>query len=140
LRTHTSGALELANAPKMRPMINHIHLVSRHFRDFVHHVVVMIYPVGTLDQLADIFTKPLSSLHFVNNIGKRSQGSKDPVVAQYGRCSGSGKNRDLGYDHFTRLTSTTLELGVDARLEIIKATVSDRDVMVGAPKDPARLG
>jgi hypothetical protein len=61
-----SGALEMAKTPKMRPTTKHINLVFRHFRDFVHHGLIMIYPVGTLDQLADIFTKPLSSIFFEN--------------------------------------------------------------------------
>jgi hypothetical protein len=58
------GALELAKAPKMRPRTKHITLVFHHFRHFVRRGLTMIYPVGTLDQLADIFTKPLSSLLF----------------------------------------------------------------------------
>jgi hypothetical protein len=59
-----SGALELAKAPKMRPRTKHINLVFHHFRDYVRRGLIVIYPVGTLDQLADIFTKPLSSVLF----------------------------------------------------------------------------
>jgi hypothetical protein len=59
-----SGALELAKAPKRRPRTKHINLVFHHFRDYVRRGLIVIYPVGTLEQLADIFTKPLSSAFF----------------------------------------------------------------------------
>jgi hypothetical protein len=57
-----SGALELTKAPKMRSRTKHINLVFLHFRDYVHHGLIVIYPVGTLDQMADIFTKTLFSV------------------------------------------------------------------------------
>jgi hypothetical protein len=59
-----SGALELAKAPKMRPRKKNINLMFHHFRDYVRRGLIVIYPVGTLEQLADIFTKPLSSALF----------------------------------------------------------------------------
>jgi hypothetical protein len=59
-----SGALELVKAPKMRPRTTHINLAFHHFRHYVRLVLIVIYPVGTLDQLAGIFTKPLSSVLF----------------------------------------------------------------------------
>jgi hypothetical protein len=40
-----SGALELANAPKMRPRTNHINLVFHHFRDYLCRGLIVIYPV-----------------------------------------------------------------------------------------------
>jgi hypothetical protein len=55
------GALELAKAPKMRPRTKHINLVFHYFCDYVRRGLIAIYPVGTLEQLADIFTRPLSS-------------------------------------------------------------------------------
>jgi hypothetical protein len=58
------GALELAKAPKIRPRTKHINIVFHHFRDYVRRGLIVIYPVGTLEQLADIFTKPLSSTLF----------------------------------------------------------------------------
>jgi hypothetical protein len=61
---NNSGSLELAKASKMRPRTKHINLVFHHFRDYVRRVLIVIYPVGTLEQLADIFTKPLSSALF----------------------------------------------------------------------------
>jgi hypothetical protein len=59
-----SGALELAKATKMRPRTKHINLVFHHFRDYVRCGLIVIYPVGTLDHMANIFTKPLSSALF----------------------------------------------------------------------------
>ena len=54
-----NGALELANAPKMRPRTKHIALKYHHFRQAVSDKRVRIKPIDTKEQLADIFTKPL---------------------------------------------------------------------------------
>jgi hypothetical protein len=54
-----SGALELANTPKMRPRTKHINIKYHHFREFVRRALVLIRSVSTINQLADIFTKPL---------------------------------------------------------------------------------
>jgi hypothetical protein len=59
-----SGALELAKALRMRPRTKHIHVLFHYFRDYARHGLIVIYPVGTLEQLAGIFTKPLSSALF----------------------------------------------------------------------------
>ena len=64
-----SGALELANAPKMRPRTKHINLVYHHFQSFVRgpNPLVSIHPIDTLDQTGDIFTKPLDQNLFVKH-------------------------------------------------------------------------
>ena len=54
-----NGALELANAPKMRPRTKHIALKYHHFRKAVRDQKVNIVAVDTKQQIADIFTKPL---------------------------------------------------------------------------------
>ena len=54
-----SGAVELANVPKIRPRTKHINLVYHHFRSFVKSGRVKVIQVSTDDQLADILTKPL---------------------------------------------------------------------------------
>jgi hypothetical protein len=59
-----SGALELSKVWKMRPRTKYINLLFHHFRDYVRHALIVIYPMGTLEQLTDIFTKPLSSALF----------------------------------------------------------------------------
>jgi hypothetical protein len=55
-----SGALEMARTPKMRPRTKHMNLKYHHFREAVEVGLVTIHAVGTADQNADIFTKPLS--------------------------------------------------------------------------------
>ena len=62
-----SGALELARAPKMRPRTKHINLVYHHFREYVHRKEIIIHPIRTDDQLADIFTKPLGQNIFTKH-------------------------------------------------------------------------
>ena len=54
-----SGALELAQAPKMRPRTRHINIKYHHFREYVRRKMITIQSVRTTEQLADIFTKPL---------------------------------------------------------------------------------
>jgi hypothetical protein len=53
-----SGALEIARTHKMRPRTKHINLVYHHFRSFVKKGLVVIRPIKTEDQPADIMTKP----------------------------------------------------------------------------------
>ena len=59
-----SGAIELANVPKMRPRTKHINLVYHHFRSHVKthsnpEGDVTIQHIDTHDQIADMLTKPL---------------------------------------------------------------------------------
>ena len=60
-----SRALELAKTPRLRPRTKHINIVYNHFRDHVRKRVIQLFPISTTDQLADIFTKPLSSFLFI---------------------------------------------------------------------------
>jgi hypothetical protein len=54
-----SGALEMARTPKMRPRTKHLNIKYHHFRDAVLKGEITIWPINTLDQTADLFTKPL---------------------------------------------------------------------------------
>jgi hypothetical protein len=54
-----AGALELANAPKIRPRTRHIALKYHHFREHVKQGTIIIKPVDTASQIADMFTKGL---------------------------------------------------------------------------------
>ena len=54
-----SGAVELANVPKMRPRTRHINVKYHHFRKFVNDKLITILKVTTDNQLADILTKNL---------------------------------------------------------------------------------
>jgi len=59
------GAAELAKVPKMRPRTRHLNTKYHHFREFVKQGRILIQRVDTLDQVADVFTKPLPSDLFV---------------------------------------------------------------------------
>jgi hypothetical protein len=61
-----AGALELANAPKLRPRTKHINIKYHHFRQYVSKGRILIKKIDTEDQLADIGTKPLSRKLFVS--------------------------------------------------------------------------
>jgi Reverse transcriptase (RNA-dependent DNA polymerase)/GAG-pre-integrase domain len=54
-----AGALELANAPRMRPRTKHINIKYHHFRVDVAKKRIQIKKIDTKRQLADIGTKPL---------------------------------------------------------------------------------
>jgi hypothetical protein len=59
------GALEMLNTPKMRPRTKHLNVKYHHFREAVRLNKVSIWAVNTLQQVADIFTKPLGLELFV---------------------------------------------------------------------------
>ena len=60
-----TGALELVRLPKMRPRTKHINVVVHHFRDYVRKGLISIYPIESVKQIADIFTKPLDQNAFL---------------------------------------------------------------------------
>ena len=62
-----SGALELANTPKMRPRTKHINIIYHHFRNAVKEGSVKIFQIDTVDQVADILTKPLNQNLFTKH-------------------------------------------------------------------------
>ena len=51
----------------MRPRTKHINLVYHHFRKYVRRQEIIIHPIGTDDQLDDIFTKPLGQNIFIKH-------------------------------------------------------------------------
>ena len=55
-----SGAIEIAKVPKMHPQTKHLNIKYHHFCSFVQDGSVSVHHVGTEDQIADIFTKPLN--------------------------------------------------------------------------------
>ena len=62
-----TGALELANVPKMRPRTKHINIKYHHFRHHVDRGDISVQHVGTQEQIADIFTKPLAAELFAKH-------------------------------------------------------------------------
>jgi hypothetical protein len=65
-----TGAIEIANVPKMRPRTKHLNIKYHHFREEVRKGTVSIYHTRTEDQIADIFTKPLPETSFMRHRGK----------------------------------------------------------------------
>lgn len=57
-----SGAIELAKVPKMRPRTKHINVKYHHFREYVENNEISINKIDTLDQPADILTKPVNEV------------------------------------------------------------------------------
>ena len=55
----SNGAIELAKAPKICPRTKHIAPKYHHFREHVWKCLIEINLIGTLEQVADIFTKAL---------------------------------------------------------------------------------
>jgi hypothetical protein len=53
------GALEMARSPKFRPRTKHINIKYHHFHEAIETGKIKMLKIGTLDQQADIFTKPL---------------------------------------------------------------------------------
>lgn len=79
LQTHCTvfedniGAEELARTEKYRPRTKHIAIKYHHFRDHVRNGNILIQRIDTLNQLADIFTKPLNKQSFTK-LRSRIQG------------------------------------------------------------------
>ena len=59
-----NGALELANTPRYRPRTKHIAIKYHHFREHVRNGSIKISAIDTKEQIADQFTKGLSTSSF----------------------------------------------------------------------------
>jgi hypothetical protein len=60
-----AGAVHLATVPNMRPRTRHINQKYHHFREWVKSGLIAVLPINTLDQPADLLTKPLDLSSFV---------------------------------------------------------------------------
>jgi len=58
------SCIKVAESPKFTPRTKHIALKYHHFRQFVADKTVRINPIDTLEQNADILTKPLDQGKF----------------------------------------------------------------------------
>ena len=58
------SCIKVAESPKFTGRTKHIALKYHHFRQFVSNGTVKIHPIDTLEQTADIFTKPLDRTKF----------------------------------------------------------------------------
>ena len=66
-------AIELSKAPNIRPHTKHIALKYHHFREHVQKVLIEINLIETIEQVANIFTKALTSPIF-NYLRKKMMG------------------------------------------------------------------
>jgi hypothetical protein len=55
-----SGAVELANVPKMRPRTKHINVKYHHFREKVKQGLISIHQIPREQQIADLLTHPVN--------------------------------------------------------------------------------
>jgi len=56
--------IKVAESPKFTPRTKHVALKYHHFRQFVSDGTIRIHPNDTLEQVADIWTKPLDGVKF----------------------------------------------------------------------------
>ena len=61
---YDSGALELTRLPKLRPRTKQISVCYHNFSEHVRNWLIMIFPVGTSYQTADVLTKALPQSNF----------------------------------------------------------------------------
>jgi hypothetical protein len=54
----------MARSPKLRPRTEHLNIKYHHFREAVDAGDISVHAIGTENQWADIFTKPLSHVLF----------------------------------------------------------------------------
>jgi hypothetical protein len=57
-------ALEMARMPRMHPRTKHIKCSYHHFRSHVANGMITVHATSTEDQLANLWTKPLSAKLF----------------------------------------------------------------------------
>ncbi|KAI2497267.1 hypothetical protein MHU86_17231 [Fragilaria crotonensis] len=60
-----SGALAMAQTPKMRPRTKHLNVKYHHFRNHVTNGEITLHAISSEDQQADIYTKPLATVLFM---------------------------------------------------------------------------
>ena len=58
------SCIEVAESPKFTPRTKHIALKYHHFRQFVNDKTIVIKPIDSREQMADIFTKPIDEKQF----------------------------------------------------------------------------
>ena len=91
MKSDSTGAIELAKVPKMRPRTKHINIKYHHFREHVKSGAIKVEYTNTKDQVADIFTKPLGQELFAKHcdqlLGEHEEKECDDVVQTSARTS-----------------------------------------------------
>ena len=64
------SCITVAKSPKFTPRTKHIAIKYHHFRSYVYDGQIVINPIDTTEQLADILTKPLQAKSFCYLRGK----------------------------------------------------------------------
>ena len=59
-----SGTLELASLPKLYTRTKNINVCYHHFHEHVHMGLIKIFPIDTIDQIADAFIQALAQNDF----------------------------------------------------------------------------
>ena len=58
------SCIVVANSPNFTPRTKHIAIKYHHLRSLVSSGKIVVKPIGTIEQLADILTKPLKEKAF----------------------------------------------------------------------------
>jgi hypothetical protein len=81
-----AGALEMAKTPKIRPRTKHINNYYHHFREYVENKTISLHSTLSIDQIADILTKPLQAVLFkkhrysLQRFQKKKEGETEYLV------------------------------------------------------------
>ena len=102
------SALAIALNPVFHARTKHVEVDYHFFRERVLHCDLQIHYIATSDQLADIFTKSLSSSRF-QLLRSKTMVSIDPLVLK-GDVSGTNenKNEEERLDTIPKVTSSTV--------------------------------
>ncbi|PKU85503.1 Retrovirus-related Pol polyprotein from transposon TNT 1-94 [Dendrobium catenatum] len=74
-----TSAIALASNPVFHARTKHIEIDQKFIRDHIHTKQIRLLPINTTDQIADIFTKALSTPRFLLLRTKLTV-SPDPLV------------------------------------------------------------
>ena len=84
----------------MRPRTKAINSIYHHFQEYVRNGMIMVYPIDTKKQLADMMTKPLVQNDFLPHRSAICQFQGASLLASSEReCDNCSKSQDQGVLH-----------------------------------------